>query len=261
MNINFFISKRDLSIIFIIFLFLMSSCSYKNSSHILKYPKSFNTDTLKTVAVFNGQAVYSEYRIKPFDKVSVTNLQDPELLGSRVGTADLTKVSYDVDNKGEIILPALGNVKISDLTKQQAKDKIQKLYGETLFKNPIIELTINNLKVTMLGAFKIEGNYVLENQKTDLIDIIGVSGGILENSNIKKIRIIRGDRANPELIIADLSNVNTLANSKLILQDGDIIIAESSKFSVFSKNVAPISNIASVGILILNTLLVIGIIK
>lgn len=240
---------------------LMSSCSYKNSSKILQYPGSFNTDTLKTVAVFNGQSTYSEYRIKPFDKISVSNLQDPELLGSRVGTAGLGKVSYEVNVNGEITLPALGIIKISGLTKQQAIQKIQTLYGETLFKDPIIELTINNLKVTMLGAFNTEGNFVLENQKSDLIEMIGLAGGIADDANIKKIRIIRGNRQNPELIIADLSNVNTLSSKKLILQDGDIVIAQRSGFSVFTKNVTPLITIASVGSLLLNTYIIIKSLK
>jgi polysaccharide export outer membrane protein len=109
----------------------------------------------------------------------------------------------------------------------------------------------------MLGAFKTEGNFVLENQKTDLIDMIGKAGGISDDANVKKIRIIRGNRENPELIVADLSNVNTLSNPKLVLQDGDIVIAESGKFSIFSKNITPITSIASIGVLILNTYIII----
>ena len=236
---------------------LMSSCAIKNSSKILQYPKSFNIDTLETVAVFNGQKAYSEYRIKPFDKVSVANLQDAELLGSRVGSPGALKINYEVSKSGEITLPGLGNVKIAGLTKQQATNQIQKLYGDALFKDPIIELTINNLRVTMLGAFNVEGNFVLENQKTDLVDMIGLAGGIADDANIKKIRIIRGSRENPELIIADLSNFNTLSNAKLTLQDGDIIIAERSKFSIVAKNIAPITSIASVGVLLLNTYIII----
>jgi polysaccharide export outer membrane protein len=239
----------------------MSSCSFKNSSRILQYPKSFNTDTLKTVAVFNNQNSYPQYRIKAFDKISIQNLQNPELLGSRVGSPGELKISYEVNNNGEIILPGLGSVTISGLTKEEARDKIQKLYGEALFKDPIIELSINNLKVTLLGAFNVQGDFLLENQKTDLIDVIGLAGGIADDANIKKIRIIRGNRAQPELIIADLSNINTLANAKLTLQDGDVIIAEMNKFSLFSKNIVPITAIASVGILLLNTYIIIRSIK
>jgi polysaccharide export outer membrane protein len=78
---------------------------------------------------------------------------------------------------------------------------------------------------------------------------------------VKKIRIIRGDRTKPELIIVDLSNINTLSNPKLNLQDGDIIIAERSKFAVFSKNISPVTAIASIGILLLNTYIIIQNIK
>jgi polysaccharide export outer membrane protein len=244
--------------ILILFLFtvIISSCSVRNSSRILQYPKSFNTDTLKTVAVFNNQNSYPEYRIKVYDKISLQNLQDAELLGSRTGASGEFKVNYEVNNNGEIVLPALGNVKIAGLTKREATDKIQKLYAESLFKDPIIVLTINNLKVTMLGAFASEGNFLLENQKTDLLDMIGLVGGISDDGNVKNIRIIRGNRDKPELIMVNLCNINTLANPKLILQDGDIIIAERNKFSVFSDNIAPVTSIATIVIIILNSYLI-----
>jgi polysaccharide export outer membrane protein len=252
---------KNYFLFFGVIIFFLPSCAYKNSTGLLKYPDSFKTDTLKTVAVFNNQNSYPEYRIKVFDKISIQNLQDPELLGSKFGSSGDLKINYEVNSEGNILLPALGTVKVSGLTKEEARNKIQKLYGETLFKDPIIELNINNLKVTLLGAFASEGNFLLANQKTDLIDVIGLAGGIADDANVKKIRIIRGNRAQPELIIADLSNINTLANSKLTLQDGDVIIAERNKFSLFSKNIAPITAIASVGILLLNTYIIIRSIK
>jgi polysaccharide export outer membrane protein len=258
MKFTFSIQKL---IYFCILLITLSSCSVQNSSRILKYPKSFKIDTLKTVATFNNQNSYPEYRIKFYDKISIQNLQDAELLGSRVGVSSEFEVDYEVNRYGEVILPALGIVKIAGLTKEEAREKIQKLYGATLFKDPIIELTINNLRITMLGAFKLEGNLLLQNQKTDLIDAIGLAGGITDDINVKKIRIIRGDRTKPELIIVDLSNINTLSNPKLNLQDGDIIIAERSKFAVFSKNISPVTAIASIGILLLNTYIIIQNIK
>jgi polysaccharide export outer membrane protein len=204
---------------------------------------------------------YTEYKIRPYDKISIKNLQDPDLLGSRNVTVGTLLVSYQVNTAGEIILPVIGTVKVEGLNKEQAKDKIEKLYSETLFKNPIIELTINSLKVTLLGAFTAEGNFILENPRTDLIDMIGKAGGISDEANVKKIRIIRGKRDNPELIVVDLSNINTLSNSKLILQDGDIIIAEKNKFALFSKNLSGILTIASVATLLLNSYLIIKSIK
>jgi polysaccharide export outer membrane protein len=256
MNKNIYLTK--LNFLTLIFgLLITSSCSFKNSSRILQYPKSFNLDTLKTVAVFNNQINYSEYKIKPYDKISIKNLQDASLLGSRDATVGSLQINYQVNSQGDIILPVIGDVKIAGLNKEEAKDKIEKLYSESLFKDPIIELTINSLKVTLLGAFTTEGNFELENEKTDLIDLIGKAGGISDEANIKNIRIIRGNREKPELIVADLSNINTLSNAKLILQDGDIIIAERNKFVLITKNLSGILSIASVAFLVLNSYLII----
>ena len=220
--------------------------------NLLKFPKSFNTDSLKTVIVANPTINYQEYKIKAFDLISIRNLQDETLLGSRLGDAGLQLYNYKVNKDGEIILPVIGNVLVGGLNRQDAQNKIQQLYAVSLFKNPIIELRINSLQVTLLGAFEAPGNIILDNDDYDLIDIIGKVGGVTDDANIKQIRIIRGNRANPELILVNLANVNTLASPKLKLQDGDIIIAEDTKFSIFLKGIQNFNTISSIGLVLFN---------
>ena len=243
--------------LYLILVFILGSCSPRNSMNLLKFPKSFNTDTLKTIIVANPTVNYQEYKIKAFDLISIRNLQDETLLGSRLGDAGLQLYNYKVNKDGEIILPVIGSIMVGGLNRQEAQNKIQQLYAASLFKNPIIELRINSLQVTLLGAFNAPGNLILDNEDYDLIDIIGKAGGVSDDANIKQIRIIRGNRSNPELILVNLANVNTLASPKLKLQDGDIIIAEDNKFSVFLKGVQNFNNISSIGLVLLNTYLIV----
>lgn len=252
--------KNYITLLLLIVVFF-GSCSYRNSSQILRYPKSFNTDTLKTIAVNNPKNTYPEYKIRAFDLISVRNLQDPELLGSRVGEIGTLKYNYKVSSDGFIILPVIGTIKVIGLNQDEAKSKIQELYAQSLFKDPIIELSINSLEVTLLGAFRAEGNLQIDNDNTDLIDILGKSGGLSDDANIKKIRIIRGDRKNPELIVVNLSNINSLSDPKLKLQDGDIIIAEKTNFSSFLKNATAFNIFSSVGLLFLNTYIILRSLK
>lgn len=238
----------------ILILFFGSSCSYNNTAHLLKFPKSFPKDSLKTVIVANPTQEYEHYKIKPFDVITVRNLQDATLLGSRTGEqGGINNYKYTVTSEGMVILPVIGEVKIAGLTREEAKNLIQSLYEKELFKDPIIELTVNSLKVTLLGAFKAQGNYILENENYDLIDLIGKAGGIDDDVNIKTVRIIRGDRKHPELIMANLNNINTLSNPKLKLQDGDIIIAEKSKFAQLVKTTDNFTRISSLFVLLLNS--------
>ncbi|MBD3749192.1 MAG: polysaccharide biosynthesis/export family protein [Sphingobacteriales bacterium] len=247
------LSQPAYCFLLLIFLFFGSSCSYNNTAHLLKFPKSFPKDSLKTVIVANSTKEYEQYKIKPFDVITVRNLQDATLLGSRSGEqGGISNYKYTVTSEGMVTLPVIGEVKIAGLTREGAKNLIQSLYEKELFKNPIIEFTVNSLKVTLLGAFKAQGNYVLENENYDLIDLIGQAGGIDEDVNIKTVRIIRGDRKHPELIMANLNNINTLSSPKLKLQDGDIIIAEKSKFASFVANTRDITQIGSGIILLLN---------
>ena len=254
MKDNFMTGKYYL---YLLIVFVLSACSPQNSRNFLKFPKSFKSDSLKTIIVANPTINYQEYKIKAFDLISIRNLQDVTLLGSRIGDAGLQLYNYKVNKDGEIILPVIGNVLVSGLNRQEAQNKIQQLYAVSLFKNPIIELRINSLEVTLLGAFNAPGNIILDNEDYDLIDIIGKVGGVSDDANIKQIRIIRGNRANPELILVNLADVNTLASPKLKLQDGDIIIAEDNKFSVFIKGVQNFNNISSIGLIFLNAYLII----
>lgn len=225
--------------------------------NLLKFPKSFNKDSLKTIIVANPTINYQEYKIKAFDLISIRNLQDETLLGSRLGDGGLENYNYRVNKNGEIILPVIGIVIVGGLNREDAQNKVQLLYAASLFKNPIIELKINSLQVTLLGAFTGTGNFILDNEDYDLIDIIGKAGGISDDANIKQIRIIRGDRANPELILVNLADIKTLSSPKLKLQDGDIIIAEKTKFSEFLKGVQNFNNISSIGLILLNSYLII----
>jgi polysaccharide export outer membrane protein len=182
---------------------------------------------VKTVHVVNDKGSSNEkYKIKINDVLSIRNIQDENFL-STISEAKTTGSNiFRVEDNGTAILPVIGAVAVLDLTRQEASDKIQSLYKKQLLKNPIIELTILNLKVTLLGEFSMQGNFLLERENTTLIDVIGMAGGISSKANPKTLKIIRGDRANPEIIYVNLRNINSLANPKLILQNNDIIYLE-----------------------------------
>ncbi|HEY0896663.1 MAG TPA: SLBB domain-containing protein, partial [Sphingobacteriaceae bacterium] len=150
-----------------------------------------------------------------------------------------------------------GTLPIAGMSRKEASYKIQSLYKQTLLKDPIIDISVINLKVTVLGEFTRQGNFLLEKENTSLIDIIGEAGGITSRANPKSLKIIRGDRLNPEIIYVNLKDINSLSNPKLILRNNDIIYMEPQGIYGTGERVQNFSTILQPVLLILNTALII----
>lgn len=206
------------------------------------------TDTIKQVYVVNEAGKEDLfYKIKPSDQIAIKNVQNKEF-GANTNqgvsnSSQTTLSSFTVDLNGSLNLPALGMVKVAGLTKNEATLKIQNLYAQKLLNDPIISLSIINLKVTLLGEFNKQGNFLLEQENTNLIDILGEAGGITKIADPKTLKIIRGDKANPELIYVNLNDINSLASKKLILQNNDIIYIQRTKSAALGDRLQSFSSI------------------
>ncbi|RYF13090.1 MAG: hypothetical protein EOO42_19275 [Flavobacteriales bacterium] len=249
-------------------LLLLSSCGVRRERTLFNAPSDIVTDTIKQVYVVNDQGISDAYyKIKVNDQLAIRNVQDFEFgaTGNTSGTTSSSNtqqsrasgsisnvLSYPVELDGMVNLPAIGKVEVVGLRRREAALKIQELYKNKLLKEPIIELSVVNLKVTLLGEFGKQGNFLLERDNTTLIDIIGEAGGITKTADPKTLKIIRGDRANPELIYVNLNDINSLASKKLVLQNHDIIVLQPTKSSATSDKLQSLNNILQPLLVVVN---------
>lgn len=235
---------------------LCYSCSYKQQHALFERKSAPRSDS--------AAAQISEYiyRIKPDDVLQIRNLQNKKYIvddntsggGSSGASSGQT---FQVEEDGRVTLPVIGHVDVAGLTRYEASKKIEKLYRDSLLLNPIIELKILNLKVTVLGEIKSQGNYPLVKEKTSLIDVIGEAGGLTNNANEKNIKIIRGDKNNPKEIFVDLSDIRTLSDPKIILQNNDIVYIAQNKRAIRDEKLQNFSTVVQPSLLIFNTALII----
>ncbi|WP_207532688.1 polysaccharide biosynthesis/export family protein [Desertivirga arenae] len=242
-------------------LLLLSSCATRYKNALFTSKADAVMDTLKTVYVANDKGPEDlYYRIKPGDQISVRNLQNIEFGAQGTATAGSSsnnETLYIIDPEGTVNLPVVGKVQVGGLTRREATIRLQELYSKTLFKDPIIAISIVNLKVTMLGEFNTQGNFLIERDNVSLIEILGQAGGLTEKADPKKIKIIRGDKSNPEIIYVNLKDINSLGNRKLVLQSGDIIYAEPKKIYSSTEGVQTAMSFVQPVVLILNTIVII----
>ncbi|KQM63932.1 hypothetical protein ASE74_12240 [Pedobacter sp. Leaf216] len=247
---------------------ILSSCSVRKQHSLFNAPTDIVTDTIKQVYVVNDQGLSDiYYKIKVNDQLAIRNVQNPEFGATNGNSAGVSGsansnsnqsgsaqnvLAYAVEPDGMVNLPAVGRVEVIGLTRREAAIKIQNIYKSKLLKDPIIELTVVNLKVTLLGEFGRQGNFYLEKDNTDLIEIIGEAGGITKTADPKSLKIIRGDRSHPEIIYVNLNDINSLASKKLVLQNNDIIVIQQTKGQALSERLQSYNNIVQPLLVVIN---------
>ncbi|HWD90021.1 MAG TPA: polysaccharide biosynthesis/export family protein [Mucilaginibacter sp.] len=206
----------------------------------------------------------SEYLIRSQDILQIRNLQNARYIVDEVPSAANGSSSssggggtegqtYQVDNDGNVALPLIGRVQVSGLTRVQAEKLIEDTYRKNVLVNPIIDLKIVNMKVTILGEIRGPGNYSLVKDKTNLIELIGQAGGLSDKADEKTIKIIRGDPKNPQVTQVNLNKLSTLGDPRIILQNNDIIYIEQSRRAIKTTELQNTSTTIQAGLLILNT--------
>jgi polysaccharide export outer membrane protein len=236
---------------------LAYSCSYKQQ-HAL-----FQQNTSQQNGNALAQVSAPPYYIKVADILQIRNLESYKYLSGNDGTSggggggDASTQTYQVEEDGKITLPVIGHIPIAGLTRFDAAKKIERLYRDTLLKNAIIELKVLNLNVRIFGEIKTEGNIPLIKDKTTLIDVIGQAGGLNSAADEKNIKIIRGNNNGQEVILVDLSDINTLSDPKILLQANDIVYIAKNKRAVRDDKIQNFSTLVQPSLLIFNTALII----
>jgi polysaccharide export outer membrane protein len=259
---RFFTTLSSIAIVFLVITF--NSCSLRQQQLLFK-ERGPNPDSLSTVLKNSGNGT-SDYRIRSQDILQIRNLQNIKYIVEETPTSTSnsgnTNISqqgqtYQVEDDGNVALPIIGRVHVEGLTRAEAMKLIESDYRKDVLKDPIIDLRIINLKVTLLGEVKAQGNYPLVKDKTSLIEMIGEAGGLTDKANEKNIKIIRGDPKNPQITEVDLSKTGTLADPRLILQNNDIIYIAENKRAVKNDQLQNINTTIQPVLLILNTALII----
>jgi polysaccharide export outer membrane protein len=240
---------------------IFTSCSDRQYQALFQ-----EKDSLRDSTVQKNPLTFDQYRIKSQDILEIRNLQNSKSIVdvnpvagivSSQGGASTQPETFQVEEDGTVALPLLGHVQVAGLTRFEAQKLVEGLYRKTVLKYPIIELKIINLKVTILGEIKAQGNYVLTKDKTTLVELIGEAGGLTDKANEKNIKIIRGTEKKNQVTEVDLNDIQSINDPGTLLQSGDIVYVAQNKRAARSDNLQSFSIIVQPALILFNTALII----
>jgi polysaccharide biosynthesis/export protein len=165
---------------------------------------------------------------------------------------------YDVDSKGNINLPVLGEIQVRGLTLEQLRDTLQFKFQPN-FPNSTIECKLLSYKFTVIGEIRAPGTYINYNNYLTVFEAIGRAGGISDYGRRDRILVIRPVVNGTRTFRLDLHDKKILSSEAYFLLPNDVVIIEPEDKKIFNLNVPTFTFIlTSVTSVITTTLLLIN---
>jgi polysaccharide export outer membrane protein len=221
----------------ILYLFVfaaLAGCNALYPSMMLKTPKDYHFDQL------HDSTTGVNYKISPNDFLNlrlfsqdgfhIIDLTNQSNIGATAGgggssaaTAINTSIDYLVQTDGTVNLPVILKTQVAGLTIREATEMLEKAYSK-YYRNPYILLAVDNRRVIVFPGDPGTARVIpLVNNNTTVIEALALAGGLTESGKAKEVKLIRGDPANPQVYLFDLSTINGIKEGNTILQANDII--------------------------------------
>ena len=116
--------------------------------------------------------------LQPGDVVRLKIWREPELSGDN-----------QVDERGEVVFPRLGAMRVTQLTPDSLKTMLVQSYT-TYLRDPSIEVTLLR-RVNVLGSVRSPGLYQVDQTQT-IADVLAMAGGATPDGKPDRVELVRG---------------------------------------------------------------------
>jgi polysaccharide export outer membrane protein len=226
---NHFMKMGNYLLALMSFVLLATSCSTREK---IVYFGSKSTDEAKQQSNFTPIL-----KVDDFLSVLVT-ADDPEAAlsfnfppgtqqsmnnGYVIGNPVL--VGYLINSSGEIKLPVIGTVKVAGLNRMEATLLIEEKLKDYI-KNPVVNIHIQNFKITVLGDVRNPGTFKIPNERMTILEAIGLAGDLRMTGNRKNVLVIRDENGKKSEYILDLTSENIFSSPAYYLTQNDVVYVE-----------------------------------
>ena len=217
-------------LLFLPVLVIFISCGTQKKTP--RYLEQFRDTTIKNTVR------YPELKVQKNDLLSIFVYSDAlekekvDALYNLPASASTT-TGFLVDVNGDIEYPGIGKIHAEGMTKVELATYIKdKLANPTVLKNPSVIIRWLNYKITLLGEVNKEGLVNLPGEKVNILEAIGLAGGITQYGKKESVRVIREIDGSREIGTIDLTAKDVFASPYYYLVQNDIILVEPSKSKV-----------------------------
>jgi len=266
-----FLSKNELRYIILfllgVFGLFMTSCGGLQRQTQLfrdeRYEKIYKEGRKQKFAIIRrfppvDTVASYRYKLQQGDELRIRFLNLPPELAQ--GTFEIkADEKYIVNFEGYVTAPLIGKVFVLGKTTEDVNRILSKEFS-AYFPNPSIDIAVSNLKVFIYGEGK-QGVITLPTERTHLLEALAIAGGVPNTAKRHKVKIIRGDLKNPQIIWVDLNYIEALSDPDMYMRSGDVIFLESRNLALIAREVTPYATFVNIISLLATTYLIVRSIK
>lgn len=156
---------------------------------------------------------------------------------------------YLVSMEGTIEFPVLGTIKVAGLSRQELIEKMKKEI-RVYIKDPIVNVTISNYKVTILGEVMRPGTYNIPDERITILEALGKAGDLTIYGKRTNIILLREQDGVKTHSIIDITKSDFLNSPYYFLKQNDVIYVQPNSAQVnsaaYNRNSSVYISIASV---------------
>jgi len=218
----------------VIMAFIIMSCKTKKDVIYFQNTKNLETivDTDTFTPRFKVNDIVSIY-VSTFDPEASAPFNLVKSTGSGGGGGNQF-LDYLIDVEGNIDFPVLGKIKLLGLTVEEAKVLIKDKLSEGYLKDPIVNIRIQNFRITMLGAVNSPGSYPISGERVTLIEAIGMAGDLNIRGRRDNILVIRDFNGTKTYTRVNLKNKEVFNSPVYYLTQNDVVYVEQNSAAVSS---------------------------
>jgi polysaccharide export outer membrane protein len=225
-------------ILLFLYCLLIVSCNVHPEKYIYFQHKYGDRSEIISDSVSNTTSVYTVFQPDDLVAISVSSI-DPEAVKpfstdvpakGESSKGDHTG-GYLIDANGNIEFPLIGTVKLAGLNRIQAalvlKDRIK-----SYVKSPIVNVRLQNFKITILGEVNKPGVFTMNHEKITIPEALGLAGDLSINGVRENVLLIREEEGVKKEIRINLTSRDIFRSPYYYLHQNDILYVEPFKSKI-----------------------------
>ncbi|MBC7523089.1 MAG: polysaccharide biosynthesis/export family protein [Flavobacterium sp.] len=237
--------KNSQVYIYIIFIFILSSCVPKKSIIYFQGNQNFDNpssnyepliqnDDMLYINISSDEPIASE----PF------NLENQATSGAANNSFAIQKQTYLVDNFGKIDFPTLGSIDVAGYSVNNLKKLLKQKLALYFVKEPVINIRIMNFKVSVLGEVTKPGVINVNSERFTMLEAIAQSGDLTLYGKRNNILVIRDFQGIKTYNRVDITKADFVNSPFYYVDQNDVIYVEPKKSKIDSTAIS--SNVVSI---------------
>jgi polysaccharide export outer membrane protein len=153
------------------------------------------------------------------------------LTATSIGSSNQQEPGYLVDVYGNIEMPRIGQLHVEGLTKTELEKTVKAKLKDVL-SQPSVVIRFLNFRITVLGEVARAGVQTVPTERLNILEAVGLAGGITEYGTIQKVRVLRENNGTRETAVLDLTSKNVFDNPFYQLQQNDIVLVDQTDYKL-----------------------------